>query len=76
MDGESRSRHQLSEYVCGGYFIAKVTRYYRKSDLVPDPIVTVSPCMAKTLAGVWALDRVTMTEQQRKEAALNDGIPA
>jgi hypothetical protein len=74
VDGESRSRRELSEYVCGGYFIAKVTRYYRKSDLVPDPIVTVSPCMAKRLPGAWAFEQVTMTLQQRKEEALNHGI--
>jgi hypothetical protein len=73
VDGESRSRGEFGEYVCGGYFIAKVGRYFRKSDLVNE-IVTISPCIAKTLPGEWAFEQVTMTAKEREEAALKDGI--
>jgi hypothetical protein len=90
VDGESRSRGDLGEYVCGGYFITKVARSYRKSDLVPDGIRTVSPCIARTLPppdwtfkamGVndrpppdWTFKPIEMAEQEREEAALNYGI--
>lgn len=68
------ARGKFHDYVCGGYFVAKAGRYYRKSDLVPGPIITVSTCIAKTLPGDWQFEQVAMTTQERKEAALDDGI--
>jgi hypothetical protein len=71
---EIRSRGELSEYVCGGYFLAKLARSYRHSDLVPATIITVSSCIAKTFPPDWAFDPAKVAELGSAEAASSYGI--
>ena len=46
----------FQDYVCGGYFLARVARSYRKSEFLPDAILTVSGCLTETLPNSWAIE--------------------
>jgi hypothetical protein len=67
---------EFEGYICGGYFVAKIARSYRKSEFLPSAIVTVSNCVTETLPDQWAIDWISATQEQRKEAAFKCGIDA
>lgn len=68
------ARHKFQDYVCGGYFLARVARNYRRSAYLPNAIVTVSDCFTDTLPDSWAIDWMNVSQEERREAALRCGL--
>jgi hypothetical protein len=64
----------LQDYVCGGYFLARVARSYRKSAFLPNAIVTVSECLTQTLPNSWAIEWMQDDQKRRQESARRCGL--
>jgi hypothetical protein len=64
----------LDDFICGGYYVAKIPHDYKKTELIPDGLVAVSTCVTETLPDTWAIAWVKSSDKQRREAAQNCGL--
>jgi hypothetical protein len=76
------SKNQFNDYLCSGYFIAKVANRSGpvdfceicKARLPPGDIVTLSTCLTATIPNHWALEWVTITDENREDRAKRWGL--
>jgi hypothetical protein len=74
---ETRSRGELEEYLCGGYFISRAASgsgpvefcEICKAKLPQGEIVTLSTCLTVTLPHNWAYEWVNVTDEERRRRA-------
>jgi hypothetical protein len=61
---------KLSDYVAGGYFVVKPSDHgFWKSELTPERVISLSPCIAEKLDIVWSWNI-----EKHRETALNFGL--
>jgi hypothetical protein len=66
-----------TDYVCGGYFLVKrIPRPANITDLLPDPLLTISKCFADIAPDSWAMNGYNYSDDERAAEALKFHIPA
>jgi len=78
-----RSQDKLDDFICGGYFIAKLASNSGpvdfceicKATLPPGEIVTLSTCLTVTLPNNWAYEWVSSSDEERQRSAAIWGLP-
>ncbi|MGH7815167.1 MAG: hypothetical protein ACREQI_14335 [Candidatus Binataceae bacterium] len=69
MANDPKIQDSLDDYIWGGYYIAKLATDYKKSNLVPDAIITLSDCIAEFLPDSdWSIDWMSSAEEREKRA--------
>src|SRR4029079_6581908 len=68
---------QISQYISGGYFVAKYAKRAEcmSADLLPDRILSASSCIAD-IPEAWAVEWANYKETDRREEAAKFGIAA
>jgi len=68
----------LSDYLSGGYYIAKYIERpsYFPKDLLPERIFSISKCISSFIPGTWAINWTVDEESERLERARYFGLSA